>query len=261
MCFFASSTPLRMDSGTSPALPRPTPTWPLPSPTTMTAEKLKRRPPLWTLATRLIWTTRSSSASLFGIDAGHRRLLEVEAGLAGRLGERANPPVVLEARPIEHHLVRRPPSWRARRRAGRRAWRRRSSCRWRRGGRSRATRRRRACAAAGVVDDLGVDVREAAEHGETRTRLGAREPQAEPLVALDARGRAAGGDLLHRLLLPADLAGLARLATDLLAGVPDALALVRLGLAGGADVGRDLPDQLLVDARPPPAGAGSRARS
>ena len=28
--------------------------------------KLKRRPPLTTFATRLIWTTRSSSASLFG---------------------------------------------------------------------------------------------------------------------------------------------------------------------------------------------------
>ena len=29
MFFFASSTPLRMDSGTSPALPRPTPTCPV----------------------------------------------------------------------------------------------------------------------------------------------------------------------------------------------------------------------------------------
>ena len=64
--FFASSTPLRMDSGTSPALPSPTPTWPAPSPTTTTALKLKRRPPLTTFATRLIWTTRSSSVSLLG---------------------------------------------------------------------------------------------------------------------------------------------------------------------------------------------------
>ena len=66
MFFLASSTPLRIDSGTSPALPSPTPTWPAPSPTTTTALKLNRRPPLTTLATRLIWTTRSSSVSLLG---------------------------------------------------------------------------------------------------------------------------------------------------------------------------------------------------
>ena len=65
-CFFASSTPFRIASGTSPALPSPQPTWPAPSPTTTTALKLKRRPPLTTFATRLIWTTRSSRVSLLG---------------------------------------------------------------------------------------------------------------------------------------------------------------------------------------------------
>src|SRR5438045_7441467 len=50
------------------------------------------------------------------------------------------------------------------------------------------------------------------------------------------------------LLLAADLAGLAGLAADLLAGVANALALVRLGLAGRADPGGDLADELLVDA-------------
>src|SRR3954464_14139374 len=79
-------------------------------------------------------------------------------------------------------------------------------------------------------------------------RPGAGGGDPDPLVTLDARGGPAGRNLLHRLLLPADLAGLARLATDLLAGVPDALALVWLGLAGGAHAGRDLPDELLVDA-------------
>src|SRR5919108_6361871 len=49
------------------------------------------------------------------------------------------------------------------------------------------------------------------------------------------------------LLLAADLAGLAGLAADSLARVAHALALVRLGLARGADTGRDLADQLLVD--------------
>src|SRR5690606_7559474 len=38
------------------------------------------------------------------------------------------------------------------------------------------------------------------------------------------------------------------LAPDLLVGVPDSLALVRLGLAQLANVGRDLTDTLLVDA-------------
>src|SRR5262245_1841631 len=101
MCFFASSTPLRIDSGTSPALPRPTPTWPSPSPTTTTALKLKRRPPLTTLATRLIWTTRSSSVSLLGSIRAMALLLELQAGLSRALGERADPPVVLETGTVE----------------------------------------------------------------------------------------------------------------------------------------------------------------
>src|SRR5688500_17497377 len=51
-----------------------------------------------------------------------------------------------------------------------------------------------------------------------------------------------------RLLLAADLAGLAGLAADSLAGVLHALALVGLRLAGRADPGGDLADELLVDA-------------
>src|SRR5687767_14668297 len=107
-CFFASSTPLRIASGTSPALPMPAPTVPLPSPTTTTALKLKRRPPWTTFATRLIWTTFSSRLSL---DASIRAMgvsplsLQVEAALAGALGERSDPPVVLVAAPIEDHVA------------------------------------------------------------------------------------------------------------------------------------------------------------
>src|SRR3954471_3246905 len=66
-----------------------------------------------------------------------------------------------------------------------------------------------------------------------------------------AAPREAIGVIVERfllLLLAADLAGLARLAADLLARVANALALVRLGLARGADAGGDLADQLLVDA-------------
>src|SRR6266550_6392005 len=56
------------------------------------------------------------------------------------------------------------------------------------------------------------------------------------------------------LLLP----GLAGLAQDALAGVADALALVGLGLADLADVGRHLADQLLVG---PPDGDAGRGRN
>ena len=106
--FFASSTPFRIDSGTSPALPRPTPTWPSPSPTTTTALKLNRRPPLTTFATRLIWTTRSSSVSLFGSILANSAApfrSEVEAGLAGGVGERLDPSVVPEPGPIEDDVL------------------------------------------------------------------------------------------------------------------------------------------------------------
>src|ERR687893_1113026 len=51
-----------------------------------------------------------------------------------------------------------------------------------------------------------------------------------------------------RLLLAADLAGLAGLAADLLAGVTNALALVRLGLPRRAHPCGHLADELLVDA-------------
>ena len=57
--FFASSIPLVIASVTSFAFPSPYPTTPLPSPSTTIAEKLKRRPPFTTLATRLIATTFS----------------------------------------------------------------------------------------------------------------------------------------------------------------------------------------------------------
>ena len=57
--FLASSIPLVIASVTSLAFPRPYPTTPFPSPTTTIAEKLNRRPPLTTLATRFIATTFS----------------------------------------------------------------------------------------------------------------------------------------------------------------------------------------------------------
>src|ERR1051325_5868078 len=64
MWLLATSPPLRMASATSPALPRPTPTRPRLSPTTTRALKLKRRPPLTTLADRLMKTTFSDNSAL-----------------------------------------------------------------------------------------------------------------------------------------------------------------------------------------------------
>lgn len=56
---YAFSVPFLMASGTSFALPCPTPKLPFLSPTTTNAEKLNRRPPLTTLAHRLMLTTFS----------------------------------------------------------------------------------------------------------------------------------------------------------------------------------------------------------
>ena len=57
--FFATSVAFLIDSESSLALPNPTPTRPFLSPTATKALKLNRRPPLTTLATRLIWITPS----------------------------------------------------------------------------------------------------------------------------------------------------------------------------------------------------------
>src|SRR3954454_14664997 len=141
-CFLASSTPLAIAAGTSLALPYPTPTMPSPSPTITRAVKLKPRPPLTTLATRLIATTRSAWAllsapwprrssrpprrsppplrrcgplmgttssllSMFPRTRGPQGCArsEREAALAGALGEGGDPPVVLVAGAVEHHAL------------------------------------------------------------------------------------------------------------------------------------------------------------
>src|SRR5579884_3674685 len=88
----------------------------------------------------------------------------------------------------------------------------------------------------GVVDDLGVDVLVGPEHGQARPLGGAADPLADPAVALDPRLGAPDSHRCSSLLLPR----LAGLAQDALAGVADALALVGLGLANLADVGRHL---------------------
>src|SRR5919199_1776302 len=109
-----------MASGTSLALPRPTPTWPWPSPTTTSAAKPKRRPPFTTLATRLMLTSFSTN-SLSSRSRPCRSppsrpprpprspcaraiefFLEVEAALAGGVGQGLDPAVIDVAAAVEH---------------------------------------------------------------------------------------------------------------------------------------------------------------
>src|SRR5688572_20965784 len=104
----ARSLPLRIASGTSLALPMPTPTWPLPSPTTISALKLKRRPPFTTLATRLMWMTRSWRSSRLLESIGvivYLRPSEIQAALARAVGQSLDPTVVDVAAAVEHDLV------------------------------------------------------------------------------------------------------------------------------------------------------------
>src|SRR6185436_7155032 len=84
------------------------PTWSFSSPTTTSAVKEKRRPPLTTLATRLISTTRSWRSSpawltlrSIAVCVPVEKLLDGEAGLAGPVGERLDAPVVAIAAAVE----------------------------------------------------------------------------------------------------------------------------------------------------------------
>src|SRR5678815_2256642 len=234
--FFAFSPPFRMASGTSLALPRPTPTWPLPSPTTTSAEKLNRRPPFTTLATRLMLTTRSlrsRSLGLIGV-ATPAPFLELEAGLAGGLRLlRHQPPhplgvLLLVDLVLSLQLL----------------------------GEARGERQG---APGGVVHHLGVDVLQALVDREPGPLGGAGELPPDAVLPLDA-GVDAGhgvlvpsgrdGDLPRRMIGGVRLrgAGLAFLPAPALVGVLDALALVRLGRPQRPDLHRGLAQRLAVDA-------------
>src|SRR5215212_1159182 len=82
------------------------------SPTATRAVNEKRRPPLTTLATRLISITRSCRSRPFGltlstamesmrVDEGNGRPSEPQASFACAVGDRRNPPVVLVATAVE----------------------------------------------------------------------------------------------------------------------------------------------------------------
>src|SRR5258708_11507707 len=195
MCFLASSTPLRMASGTSQALPSPAPTRPCPSPTTTSALKEKRRPPLTTLATRLretifSWNSlpRSSPPPRRSRSRSMRIpiVLELQSGLAGGVGQRLHAAMVQIAAAVEDD---------AGDPGGHGALGQRTTDGGGRGGvgpvalqlalqPAFAARRSHEGAPLGVVDDLRGDVVQAAEDGEPRALRGAGHPLADAAVPL-----------------------------------------------------------------------------
>src|SRR6185369_2272462 len=98
-------------TGTSFALPLPMPTRPSPSPTTVSAAKPRIRPPFTTFVTRLmliIFSRRPSPRSSCCccrccILAMSFLSLELQAGFAGRVGQRLDAAVIAVARAIECH--------------------------------------------------------------------------------------------------------------------------------------------------------------
>src|SRR3954470_17958558 len=92
------------------------PTTSFSSPTATSAVNEKRRPPLTTLATRLISMTRSCRSSPCGLTVSmsglvfkaseHRSDLELQPALAGALGQRTHAAVVLVAAAVEHAGLR-----------------------------------------------------------------------------------------------------------------------------------------------------------
>src|SRR6185369_10475048 len=120
MLFLAISIPFLMAIGTSFALPEPYPTRPCPSPTTTSAENEKFLPPLTTLVTRLMYTTRSMSSRPCASRSfsrsrgalGPRLLLmsclsflELETGLPRTLGEGLHAAVVPIPAAVEDDLL------------------------------------------------------------------------------------------------------------------------------------------------------------
>src|SRR5438034_4614784 len=113
----ASSIAFWTATGTSLAFPLPIPTRPSPSPTTVNAAKARIRPPFTTLVTRLMLiifsrrpSPRSSCCCRFCcclpigfamFDLVRYVALELQAALAGSVGQRLHATVILEPRTIE----------------------------------------------------------------------------------------------------------------------------------------------------------------
>src|ERR1700694_3573343 len=183
MLRLATSIPLRIASVTSLALPMPAPTRPFKSPTTISALNENLRPPLTTLDTRLTRTTRSESSDRSPLECGYRlpiRLLKLQSGFAGSVRQSLDSAVVEESAPVEDHRAHaRGLRLRGDRLAALGRLRHAIALRLQV---DRGSRRQRA--AGSIVDELDVEVVEAAEDGKTRTLLRAADVQAHAPVPL-----------------------------------------------------------------------------
>src|SRR5690554_4991724 len=100
----AASMAFWIATGTSRALPRPKPTLPLPSPTTVRAVNAKMRSPLTVLATRLTCTSFSWKPSLLPssfLAYAIFQPLEFQSSFTRSFGQCLDPPVVFEATAIK----------------------------------------------------------------------------------------------------------------------------------------------------------------
>src|ERR1700682_6213510 len=183
MLRLATSMPLRIASVTSRALPMPAPTRPFMSPTTISALNENLRPPLTTLDTRLTRTTRSESSDRSPLECGYRlpiRLLKLQSGFAGSVRQSLDSAVVEESAPVEDHRAH---ARGLRLRGDRLADLRRLfhsvflrlqvDC-----------RRGRHRPAGTIVDELRIEVVEAAENGKARPLLRASDVHAHATVTL-----------------------------------------------------------------------------
>ena len=207
----------------------------MPSPITTSAVNEKRRPPLTTLATRLILMTRDSRSPPSAVRRAWPwrvvvvRVCHQNSSPASRaaVGDRGDPAVVEEPTAVEHDLVDAgglgplgdsvPTGSAAVDVAAAPAARRSASSV------EAAASVRPASSSITCTDEVLVRT----EDGEAGALRGAADVLAHPAVAADARLARAWRCRLMTSLLP----GLAGLAQDLLARVADALALVGLGLA------------------------------
>src|SRR3954468_8071644 len=245
--FLARSTPFWIASGTSLALPYPTPTTDFSSPTTTRAVNEKRRPPLTTFATRLISMTRSCRSRPFGLTLSTAiertklaglpwRPSELQASLAGALGDRRDAAVEAISAPVEDAGLhpgglgalgeQLPGALGLLHRA--------ELAELILGPGGRGDR-----AARVVVDQLREDAAVRPVHGQARALRAAADAGADAPAA--AQSLLWLGENSHGLGPLPDLAG------DVLAGVAHAPALVGLRRPRLADARGGLADQLLVD--------------
>src|SRR3954447_16788799 len=272
----AASVALRIASGTSRALPWPKPTRPFSSPTTTSAAKPKRRPPLTALATRLMWTSLSVNSlssrsrplsrsrsrcrgsramSMFRcadvplcrcsvVSMFRCAVLEFQAALARGICQRLDAPVEEVAAAVKHDFLDA-----LRRRTLRQQLAHRLGgidvgaglFAFTHGLLERGGRRQRL--AFDVVDHLRVDVLGRAEHRKARATTGGAPDVPSHFCGPPQRPI---NDCCHRQL---PLLLLAFLAEDEFARILHALALVRLRLAKRPDLGRGLADLLRIDSR------------